>query len=146
VPEPWLVALGAVPAAADGFAAAGNPIGIGSWGTEWIRDWTRHMENDEIGMVKMGELSRPALVEAGVTPEALAAVAEEGTEAVTRSLGARLDAFAKDLSEPDLAALIIVLLRAMDPIDRARFEANGLITDEQEALLSEIERRRVDRE
>jgi hypothetical protein len=92
----------------------------------------------------MAELS-PALVEAGVTPEALAAVALEGTEAVTQSLGARLDAFARELSEPDLAALIIVLLRAMDPIDRTRFAANGLITDEQEAILSEIERRRVDR-
>ena len=51
----------------------------------------------------MAEL-RPALVEAGVIPEALAAVALEGTEAVTRSLGVRLDAFARTLSEPDRAA------------------------------------------
>ena len=92
----------------------------------------------------MAELS-PALVEAGVTPEALAAVAQEGTEAVTRSLGVRLDAWARTLSEPDRAALDIVLLRAMDPIDQTRFTAHGLITDEQEAILSEIERRRDDR-
>ncbi len=92
----------------------------------------------------MAELS-PALVEAGVTPKALAAIALEGTEAITRSLGVRLDAFARTLSEPDRAALSIVLLRAMDPIDRTRFTAHGLITDEQEAILSEIERRRDDR-
>ena len=29
------------PAVASGFSAAGNPLGDGSWGTEWIRDWTR---------------------------------------------------------------------------------------------------------
>jgi hypothetical protein len=82
------------------------------------------------------------LVEAGVTPEALAAVALEGTEAVIQRLGSRLDAFARTLSERDRVSLSIVLLRAMDPIDRTRFTAPGLFTDEQEAILLEIERRR----
>ena len=89
---------------------------------------------------QMGELS-PVLVEAGVTPEALDAVALEGAEAVTQSLGVLLDAFARDLSEHDRAMMNIVLLRAMDPIDRTRFAAPGLITDEQEAILSAIGRR-----
>ena len=87
-----------------------------------------------------GELS-PVKVEAGVTPEALDAVALEGAEAVTQSLGVLLDAFARDLSEHDRAVMNIVLLRAMDPIDRTRFAAPGLITDEQEAILSTIGRR-----
>jgi len=140
VPEPCSLIS---PAVASDFTAAGNPIG-GGWALNGSATGPAEIENDKIGVPKMAELS-PALVEAGVTPEALAAVALEGTEAVTQSLGARLDAFARELSEPDLAALIIVLLRAMDPIDRTRFAANGLITDEQEAILSEIERRRVDR-
>ncbi len=89
---------------------------------------------------QMGELS-PAMVEAGVTPEALDAVVLEGAEAVTQSLGVLLDAFATDLSELDRAAMNIVLLRAMDPIDRTRFVAPGLITDEQEAILSAIGQR-----
>jgi hypothetical protein len=89
---------------------------------------------------QIGEMS-PVLVEAGVTPEALDAVALEGPEAVTKSLGVQLDAFARDLSEHDRAVMNIVLLRAMDPIDRTRFVAPGLITDEQEAILSTIGRR-----
>ncbi len=88
----------------------------------------------------MGQLS-PVLVEAGVTPEALDAVALEGAEAVTQRLGVLLDAFAGDLSEHDRAVMNIVLLRAMDPIDRTRFAAPRLITDEQEAILSAIGRR-----
>ncbi len=88
---------------------------------------------------QMGEVS-PVLVEACVTPEALDAVALEGAEAVTQSLGVLLDAFARDLSEHDRAMMNIVLLRAMDPIDRTRFAVPGLITDEQEAILSAIGR------
>jgi hypothetical protein len=87
-----------------------------------------------------GELSL-VLVEAGVTPEALDAVALEGAETVTQRLGVLLDAFARDLSQHDRAVMNIVLLRAMDPIDRTRFAAPGLITDEQEAILSTIGRR-----
>jgi hypothetical protein len=89
---------------------------------------------------QMSEMS-PVLVEAGLTPEALDAVALEGPEAVTQSLGVLLDAFATELSEHDRAVMNIVLLRAMDPIDRTRFTAPGLITDEQEAILSAIGRR-----
>ena len=88
----------------------------------------------------MGELS-PVLVEAGVTPEALDAVALEGAEAVTQRLGVLLDTFARDLSERDRAVMNIVLLRAMDPIDRTRFVAPEIITDEQEAILSAIGQR-----